>query len=75
MMVGGAVRGGRVIADWPGLAPADLFEGRDLKPTQALPTLIAAACAESFGLEPERTARTLFSGSAGHEIPGGLLRA
>ena len=30
---GGAVRGGRVFADWPGLAERDLYEGRDLKPT------------------------------------------
>ena len=75
MMVGGAVRGGQVVAAGPGLAPADLWEGRDLKPTLALQTLIVSACAESFGLEPEPTARTLFSGSAGYEIPGGLLRA
>jgi uncharacterized protein (DUF1501 family) len=31
--LGGAVRGGRVIADWPGLAPKDRFEGRDLRIT------------------------------------------
>ena len=30
-LVGGAVKGGRVIADWPGLAPTELFEGRDLQ--------------------------------------------
>ena len=33
VLVGGAVRGGRVIADWPGLASTDLHEGRDLRPT------------------------------------------
>src|SRR4029078_1786890 len=32
-VLGGAVRGGRVIADWPGLAPKDRFEGRDLRVT------------------------------------------
>ncbi|MFO1186753.1 MAG: DUF1501 domain-containing protein [Alphaproteobacteria bacterium] len=32
-VLGGAVKGGRVVADWPGLAQANLFEGRDLKPT------------------------------------------
>ena len=30
MVIGGAVQGGRVLADWPGLAPANLLEGRDL---------------------------------------------
>jgi uncharacterized protein (DUF1501 family) len=33
LLAGGALKGGRVIADWPGLKPADLFENRDLKPT------------------------------------------
>jgi uncharacterized protein (DUF1501 family) len=33
LLVGGALNGGRVIADWPGLKPADLYENRDLKPT------------------------------------------
>src|SRR5207248_6249082 len=33
VLVGGALQGGRVIADWPGLKAADLYEGRDLRPT------------------------------------------
>jgi uncharacterized protein (DUF1501 family) len=60
MLVGGAVAGGRVIADWPGLRPADLYEGRDLKPTLRLDDLIAGAAAEGLGLDPERVAATLF---------------
>ncbi|CAN7479534.1 DUF1501 domain-containing protein [Massilia sp. LjRoot122] len=60
MLVGGAVQGGRVLADWPGLAPADLFEGRDLRPTLALETLIAQTCAEAFRVEPAKMARALF---------------
>jgi uncharacterized protein (DUF1501 family) len=35
-VLGGAVRGGRVIADWPGLAQKDRFEGRDLRITTDL---------------------------------------
>jgi len=74
MLVGGAVQGGRIVADWPGLAPASLHEGRDLKPTMGLDALVAAACAESFGLEPERVARVLFpDGSRGQPLPR-LLR-
>jgi uncharacterized protein (DUF1501 family) len=60
MLLGGAVQGGRVLADWPGLAPADLFEGRDLRPTLALETLIAQTCAEAFRVEPGKVARALF---------------
>lgn len=72
MMVGGAVRGGRILADWPGLAPAHLLEGRDLKPTLALDSLIAATCAEAFKLDPDRTVRTLFP-DAGRDIAGPRL--
>jgi uncharacterized protein (DUF1501 family) len=32
-VLGGDVRGGRVLGDWPGLAPEQLNEGRDLKVT------------------------------------------
>jgi uncharacterized protein (DUF1501 family) len=35
-LLGGAVRGGRVLADWPGLARKDRFEGRDLRVTSDL---------------------------------------
>lgn len=75
MLIGGAVQGGRVVADWPGLAPANLLEGRDLKPTLALDALIASACAEAFQLEPERMTRVLFPASArGKPLPR-VLRA
>jgi len=60
MLVGGAIQGGRMVADWPGLAPANLQDGRDLKPTLALDALVAATCSESFGVEPDRVARVLF---------------
>ncbi len=74
MLVGGAVQGGRIVTDWPGLGPANLLEGRDLKPTLGLDTLIASACAETFALEPERTAQLLFPGSTrGRSLPR-LLR-
>jgi uncharacterized protein (DUF1501 family) len=33
LLAGGALKGGRVIADWPGVADAALYQGRDLKPT------------------------------------------
>ena len=75
LLAGGAVAGGRIVADWPGLAPANLLQGRDLQPTLALDALVAAACAESFGLEPERVARVLFPHGARGTSMGPLLRA
>jgi uncharacterized protein (DUF1501 family) len=60
MLFGGTVRGGRVIADWPGLKPAQLYEGRDLRPTGDLHAVIAGAVAEHFGLPADKTAQALF---------------
>lgn len=60
MLFGGRVKGGRVLADWPGLAPANLFEGRDLKPTTSLDGFIAGAVASHFGIDPARTVAALF---------------
>jgi len=75
MLLGGAVQGGRVVADWPGLAPASLLEGRDLRPTLGLDALIASACAEAFQIEPERTTRVLFPDVARARPLSGLLRS
>ena len=49
-VAGGAVRGGRVIADWPGLGQRALHEGRDLRPTLDLRALFKAALAAQLGL-------------------------
>lgn len=74
MMLGGAVQGGRIIADWPGLSTAHLLEGRDLKPTLALDSLIAATCAEAFKLDPERTINSLFPNASRQAAMPRLLR-
>jgi uncharacterized protein (DUF1501 family) len=76
MLLGGAVQGGRVLADWPGLAPGALFEGRDLRPTLGLDTLVAAVAAECFGLDRDKLARGLFPhmAASGKAMPS-LLRA
>jgi uncharacterized protein (DUF1501 family) len=36
LLLGGALKGGRVVADWPGVKEADLYENRDLKATTDL---------------------------------------
>jgi uncharacterized protein (DUF1501 family) len=73
LLAGGAVKGGRVLADWPGLAANALYEGRDLAPTLDLDMLIAAAAAETFGLDPEKTMRTLFADRPFNEAVSGLV--
>jgi uncharacterized protein (DUF1501 family) len=74
MLLGGAVEGGRVLGDWPGLEPQALYQGRDLQPTTGLDGLIAQAAGECFGIEPQRLAQELFSrGDARTPLPR-LLR-
>jgi uncharacterized protein (DUF1501 family) len=75
MLIGGAVQGGRIVADWPGLAPGNLFDGRDLRPTLALDSLIASTCSEAFGLDPVRTKSVLYPGAEPHKTMPRLLRS
>ena len=65
MLLGGAVAGGQVVADWPGLGASALYEGRDLKPTTDLDALIAGALAQHFALDPQRTMAALFPETRG----------
>lgn len=60
MLLGGAVAGGKVIADWPGLGKASLYEGRDLNPTLDLDALIAGAISQHYDLESGRVMAGLF---------------
>ena len=73
MLLGGTVAGGRILADWPGLAPAQLYEARDLKPTMGLDALIGGAVAAHFALDPALAVPRLFPGSTGAAV-GGLIR-
>ena len=73
LLIGGTVKGGRIVADWPGLRPDQLYEGRDLRPTLDLDALIAVAAAESLHLDPELAARTLFPGRPAHSSLHGLV--
>ena len=60
MIFGGNLKGGRMLTDWPGLKPSDLYENRDLKPTLDLDYLISVVAAEGLDLDPSLVARTLF---------------
>jgi uncharacterized protein (DUF1501 family) len=75
MLLGGAVEGGKVVTDWPGLSQAALYEGRDLKPTTDLDALIAGTLAQLYGLEPARVMATLFPESRGRAVAKPLILA
>ena len=63
MLVGGAVKGGRILSDWPGLGQTALYEGRDLKPTMGLDAFISSAVSAHYGLDPARAMTALFPDS------------
>ena len=72
-LLGGAVAGGRVLADWPGLGAGKLFEDRDLQPTRDLRALSAGLLAGHLGL-PAAALAGVFPGGAVAPMAG-LLRA
>ena len=62
-VAGGRVAGGRVLADWPGLAKQQLHEGRDLRPTLDLRALLKPALQRHLGLASERIDRDVLPGA------------
>jgi uncharacterized protein (DUF1501 family) len=62
LLAGGALRGGRVIGDWPGLSEADLYERRDLRPTRDVRAHAAWIMRQSFGLERATLEDAVFPG-------------
>ena len=63
-LAGGALRGGRMVADWPGLKPAQLYEGRDLKPTTDLRSVLKGLLRDHLRVEESVLANTVFPDSA-----------
>ncbi len=72
-LAGGAVAGGRVLADWPGLGGGRLLDGRDLQPTMDLRALAKGLLAAHLGLPPPAL-RLAFPGSDGAGPVQGLIR-
>jgi uncharacterized protein (DUF1501 family) len=64
LLVGGAIRGGRVIADWPGLRDEQLYENRDLKPTTDVRAVLKGLLSEQFGLGADVLGNAVFPHSA-----------
>ncbi|MBO9472748.1 DUF1501 domain-containing protein [Shimia sp. R10_1] len=62
VLAGGALRGARVLGQWPGIEEADLFERRDLMPTDDVRRYAAWAIRESFGLGRDVLENAVFPG-------------
>jgi uncharacterized protein (DUF1501 family) len=73
LLAGGAIKGGRVISDWPGLKPASLYEGRDLAPTTDLRAVIKGVLRDQLGLSERVLAENVFPDSAAAKPMSGLI--
>ncbi|MEJ1160747.1 DUF1501 domain-containing protein [Prosthecomicrobium sp. N25] len=73
LLAGGAVKGGRILADWPGLRPETLHQERDLKPTTDLRAVIKGVMAEHLGLSAGVLGATVFPDSAAVKPLSGLI--
>jgi uncharacterized protein (DUF1501 family) len=73
LLAGGALQGGRVIADWPGLKEADLHEGRDLKATTDLRAVLKGILRDHLRVDESVLATTVFPGSSDVKPMAGLL--
>jgi uncharacterized protein (DUF1501 family) len=73
ILVGGALKGERVIADWPGLKDADLYEKRDLKATTDLRAVLKGLLRDHLSLDEPVLAAKIFPDSADVRPMAGLV--
>ena len=73
LLAGGALKGGRVIADWPGLKSANLYEGRDLTATTDLRAVLKGLLKDHLRVTDQALANNVFPGSADVAAMAGLV--
>jgi len=73
LLAGGALKGGRVIADWPGLKPANLYENRDLKATIDLRSVLKGLLRDHLRADEHALANVVFPGSGDAKPRAGLV--
>ena len=75
ILLGGAVNGGRVVADWPGLGKSDLYEGRDLRPTADTRGLFKGILADHLAVPDAVFSKLVFPSSDDAQPMRDLIRA
>jgi uncharacterized protein (DUF1501 family) len=75
LVLGGAINGGRILADWPGLAPGRLYQNRDLKPTTDLRSLLKAVLQPQLQLSTDALGRNVFPDSSAIRPLDGVFKA
>lgn len=72
-LLGGAVKGGRVLADWPGLKPSQLYQDRDLAPTTDVRAVLKGVLRDHLGVSEPALTNAIFPGSIGVKPIEGLI--
>lgn len=67
---GGALNGGRILGDWPGLAEADLYNRRDLMPTRDVRAYPAWVMHDLMGINKRTIENAVFPGLEMGRNPG-----
>lgn len=75
LLMGGAVAGGRVLADWPGLGSGRLYQGRDLAPTLDLRAVTKSVLRDHLGIAEAALDEQIFPQSTQAKPVKGLLRS
>jgi uncharacterized protein (DUF1501 family) len=73
LLIGGALNGGRVVAEWPGLKETDLYEKRDLKATTDLRAVLKGVLQDHLRVDERVLAEKVFPGSGDVKPTAGLL--
>jgi uncharacterized protein (DUF1501 family) len=73
LLAGGAIKGGRVITDWPSLKASSLYQNRDLAPTTDLRAVIKGVLADHLGIGENALATTVFPESGPVRPMKGLI--
>jgi uncharacterized protein (DUF1501 family) len=75
LLAGGAIKGGRAIADWPGLSQASLYQDRDLEPTTDLRAILKGVLRDHLRVDEHALEVTVFPDSGTVRAAKGLVAA
>ena len=75
LLLGGAINGGRIVADWPGLATRNLYEGRDLYPTTDIRSIFKGILWEHLRICPDYLDSEVFPNSSAAPLAENLIRS
>lgn len=73
LILGGSLKPGGIVGDWPGLKTAALYENRDLAPTLDMRGLFKGVLADHMGLDRRALEATVFPDSASAPPVTGLV--